>query len=307
MKNTIGIGIDIGGTFIKYGIVDAKGKAYWETKRPTQAQTSQQQIIQNIITSAKEALTQAKSLGLNSKSIGIGTPGLVDKNGMILGGADNLIDWVQVPLKAIVEEAIGLPTSLANDADMMAMGEYSQSKTKAATVIFITLGTGIGGAMIINGQLFQGHFGLGGELGVFPMLLEGKVQNWEDIAATSAMVKRYQSRCYDEELKGKVNGEYIIQKYLEGEGLAKEIIEESTNYIAMGIAGYVNIFNPQRIIIGGGISDAGDFFIEKIKEKVKLYAFEPCLKGVQISAATLGNRAGFIGAGVLGLERAIGG
>ncbi|MEM7367953.1 MAG: ROK family protein [Bacteroidota bacterium] len=299
MANQAGIGIDIGGTSIKYGIVNQAGRVYWEAKKPTNAQTSRQEVEQNIIDTAKEAVQKAKERGLAIVSIGLGTPGLVTKGGVVLGGADNLIDWNNVPLGRLLHTEIGLPTYVRNDADMMAIGEVYAGNTNATTAIFITLGTGIGGAMIINGELFSGHFGLGGELGVFPMMIDGRVQNWEELASTSAMVNRYRSRSPNKDAD--IDGQYIVQQYRDHEPLAIETINQSTQFIGMGIAGYINIFNPEMVIIGGGISEAGDFFIEKIKASLPTYALQACLQHVKIVPAKLGNRAGLIGAGMYGL------
>ena len=237
------------------------------------------------------------------QAIGVGTPGLVNKQGIVLGGADNIIGWENVPLGQLIQEQLFLPTFVGNDADMMAIGEVNIAGNKAATAIFITLGTGIGGAIIINGQLFSGHFGLGGELGVFPMVINDKVQYWEDVASTVAMVKKYQAKYSDR--TAKIDGKYIVEKYLAKEPLAIEVINETTHLIGMGIAGYINIFNPEVVIIGGGISEAGDFFLEKIKAQLPKYALPPCLQSVQIIRASLGNRAGFIGAGIYGLNEII--
>ena len=301
MKNQTSIGIDIGGTSIKYGIVNQVGTVLWEHKRPTKASTSRQEVEQNIIAAALEAKVQAEELGLNIEVIGIGTPGLVNKQGIVLGGADNIKGWENVPLSQFVQKALTIPTFAGNDADMMAVGEVNVAGHNAVTAIFITLGTGIGGAMIINGQLFSGHFGLGGELGVFPMVIDGKVQNWEEVASTTAMVRKYQMQCSNKTIK--IDGKYIVRQYLSKEVLATEVMNETTHLIGMGIAGYINIFNPEMVIIGGGISDAGDFFIAKIKAHLPKYTLQPCLRNVQVIRANLGNRAGFIGAGIYGLKQ----
>ncbi len=299
MTTQAGIGIDIGGTSIKYGIVNIEGKVYWEAKKPTKAKTSRHEVEQNIIDAAKDAYSKANELGLSIKSIGVGTPGLVTNDGTVLGGADNIIDWDNLPLRQLLHNQLSLPVYVKNDADMMAIGEIYTTKTKTTTAILFTLGTGIGGAMIINGQLFSGHFGLGGELGVFPMMIDGKVQNWEEVASTTAMVNWYKNKC--PHIEEEINGNYIVLKYLENEQLAIETINHFSHLVGMGIAGYINVFNPEMVVIGGGISEAGDFFIEKIKMHISKYALKPCLQDVEIILAKLGNRAGLIGAGIYGL------
>ncbi|MFT4536715.1 MAG: glucokinase [Saprospiraceae bacterium] len=299
MADQVGIGIDIGGTSIKYGIVNIEGTIEWEAQKPSNAQSSRPKVEGNIIAGIKEAFQKAKGLGVKVRSIGVGTPGLVTQQGIVLGGGDNIIDWDNIPLRKIIEDQLGLPTFVRNDADMMAIGEVYAFKIKPTTAIFFTIGTGIGGAMIINGKLFSGHFGLGGELGVFPIMIDGKVRNWEEVASTAAMVNAYREKC--QETDAEINGKYIVKQYLEKESIAIETINKSTHLIGMGIAGYINIFNPEMVIIGGGISEAGDFFIEKIKAYAHEYALEPCVQNVKIISASLGNRAGFVGAGIYGL------
>lgn len=303
----VAIGIDIGGTAIKYGLVGVDGSVFWSSERPTRAKSSRKEVESNILSAAKEAQQAAKSLKLKVNSVGVGTPGLVNNQNLVLGGADNIVNWVNVPLGELVRNHLDLPTFVANDADMMAMGEFVLNKEGKDTIIYITLGTGIGGAIFVNGELFQGHNGLGGELGVFPMIVNDRVLNWEDVASTSALIKMYKDRCKDEQLKPKINGKYILKKYHEDELLAKDVISVFTEFVAMGLAGYVNVFNPKKIIIGGGISAAGEFFIEKIKLGVEKFAIKECYKDVEILAAKLENNAGFIGAGIYANKKLING
>jgi len=303
MEQSGGIGIDLGGTSIKYGLVGQNKKVYWNSKKPTKAQTSSQEVIDNILRAIIETTNQAKQLNFRVKSIGIGTPGLVKDNKTIIGGAYNIADWINIPLGNIVSEKMKLPVFVGNDADMMGIGEFAASQSASDdTVLFITLGTGIGGAIFIKGEIFTGHYGFGGELGVFPMLMNGEVVKWEDIASTSAMVNFYKKQCHND-IKDKVNGKFITKKYFEQEPLALQIIEKSSEYIALGLAGYINALNPKKVVIGGGISGAGEFFINKIKEKVKLFAIKECLDNVQIEPAKLGNKAGFIGAALFALKK----
>ena len=301
MMQSAGIGIDIGGTSIKYGLVGLNKEIYWKSEKPTKASTSSKQVVENILEAVVETINEAEKLNINVKSVGIGTPGLVKDNNIIIGGADNITDWVNVPLGNIISKKVNLPTYVGNDADMMGMGEFSVSQSAPNdTVLFITLGTGIGGAIFINGKLFNGHYGLGGELGVLPLIVDNKLYYWEDVASTSAMVRFYKEASTNK--NEKIDGKQIIAKYFEGDLLAIEVIEKTTNFIGMGLAGYVNIFNPKKIVIGGGVSQAGDFFIEKIKQYTRKYVLAESFENVEIQAASLGNNAGFIGASLFALN-----
>lgn len=302
MKKLVGIGIDIGGTSIKYGLVNTSGDILWDSTKPTLARTSRKEIVENIYEAVNETVQIAMKSKLHVASVGIGTPGIVKDKNIVLGAADNLTDWIDVPLGDLIREQVNLPTCVANDADMMAIGEFSKSGFMDETVLFLTLGTGIGGALIIKGKLFQGHYGMGGEFGMFPMVVNGQILNWEDVASTSAMVKLYLNQC-DKKIKDAVNGIYIAQRYLENQPLAVHVVEKVTRYIALGISGYVNALNPSKIIIGGGISSAGDFFIDKIRKKLSEFALRESLENVNIVRAKLGNKAGFVGAALYGLKQ----
>lgn len=299
MKQQVGLGIDIGGTAIKYGLVDLTGRLYYDQKINFNAQVSKSHTQSKIFQITENSLKRAHMLDLEIVSIGIGSPGLVNAEGLILGGALQLVDWENIPLKELMEDVFSLPTAVKNDADMMAIGEASFSGELDSTSIFFTFGTCIGGAMIIKGSLFSGHFGLGGELGFFPMFVNGKVQAWEDLASTQAMINRYQLKSKDKLTS--VDGEYILAQYKLKEPLAMDVLGETIRYISMGIAGYISVFNPKTVFIGGGISQAGDFFLELIRSEVPKYTLSPCLENVSIKRATLGNKAGLIGAGLYGL------
>ena len=301
MSKKVGIGIDLGGTAIKYGLVTEDGTVVWNSKKPTNANSSREEIEQNILDAVFECIANCKQLNFEAVSVGIGTPGLVKDKNIILGAAFNLKDWENVPLGTIIQEKVNLPTFIANDADMMGLGEFTSGGCKSDTIVYITLGTGIGGALFINGDLFQGHFGLGGELGVMPMVINDEVLNWEDVASTTAMVQLYQTQC-DVSIKDKVDGKFITQRFNEGESLAIKVVNQIVKNVALGVASYVNILNPKKVVIGGGISNAGEFFIDKIKENVQQYAYKECMKNVSIERAKLGNTAGLVGAAIFGLN-----
>jgi len=288
--DTVFIGIDIGGTSIKYAAV-ANGEILWSDTKPTNASLSRDELISNI----HDCVNKIQSLKYDIKAVGIGTPGLVDVNtGFVKGGAFNLPDWENLPLGQIMKDKTGLPVFVDNDANLMGLGEYSQQSNLGKNVIFITIGTGIGGAIIINGELYRGSNFAGGELGCIPMKIDGIEGFWEDFASTTAMVKSYKDKKGD--ASGEIDGKYILEQYSIGEPLAKEIVEQNTQLLGQGIAAYINIFNPDNIIIGGGISEAGDVYIDKIRYNAFKYAMKDCKEGVNISAAKLGNKAGFLGA-----------
>ena len=121
------------------------------------------------------------------------------------------------------------------------------------------------------------------------------------MASTTAMVQLYQKQC-DASIKDQVNGKFIIQRFNDNEMLAREVVNQTAKNVALGVASYINILNPKKVVIGGGISNAGDFFIDKIKENTQLYALKECMENVSIEGAKLGNAAGLVGAAIFGLN-----
>jgi glucokinase len=291
--------IDLGGTFIKYGVVNSKGDILYENKVPTPAE-ERDKVIEALIECIKEA-----SAKHDVSCIGLGSPGLIDVDtGYIVGGAPQIQGWDDFPLAKIVEEKTGLSVYVDNDANLMGLGEYRFGNNKGLkNLVFLTIGTGIGAALIINGELYRGGFFAGGEVGYMPFKKGDELGYWEDFGSTKAMVENY----LESQAKGKdrvdVNGEFILAKVSEGEERATNAFIEHIDVLGQGIAVLVSVLNPEKIVIGGGISEAGNFYIDSITERVKQYAAEECYGSLQIEAAALGNKAGFLGAGYYALSR----
>ncbi|GAA5225278.1 ROK family protein [Membranihabitans marinus] len=290
------IGVDLGGTSIKYAAVDESGAVLWQGKKATEAQMATPHILQNIVTAIEEARAGVRDTGCEILGVGMGSPGVIDiHSGQVLGEANNLNGWNGLMLADAITEAVGLPVFIDNDANLMGLGEFSFGQNiRERQVLFVTIGTGIGGAIFMNGELYRGHRFAGGELGGLVMEYEGKVGYWEDFASTSALVARYQEK--DGHSEESMDGYTIFQRYIKGEALASEVLLEQSRLIGMGLASLVNIFNPQRIIVGGGISEAGPIYLQLIEKAMLQYSMPTAVKDCILSAAEFGNQAGFLGA-----------
>ncbi len=308
MKYTIGI--DIGGTSIKYSLVEETGTPLFEDKIPSQATVSKDAVIAQIRKAIQEAIDYANSKKIKVAGIGIGTPGIIDSTQrVILGGAENIKGWEKLKLADIIEKEFDLPVLLANDANAMALGETLYGAGQGCkNIVFLTIGTGIGGAIIINGKLFSGYDNRGGELGHVPFIANGKqcacgsIGCFEAYASTSALINRFMEQTENADKKQfeeEVDGELIVRLYKEGDPIAKNCMEEHCDFVGHGIGGFINIFSPELVIVGGGISEAGEFYIEKIRESAFRYAMADCAVNTKIVAAKLGNKAGYIGAAAL--------
>lgn len=299
----LSIGIDLGGTNIKYALVAEGGEIRWSAECPTQADQPRDQLIERLATCIRECQQEAGDMKV--QAVGIGTSGLVNiETGVVLGGAPNLPDWHDLPLGQMLKDRTSLPIYVDNDANLMGLGEYVFGLNKEGqNMLMLTIGTGIGGAIIINGALYRGANYAGAELGCLPWTLEEKSGYWEDFASTSALVRNYRNAV--EINPANANGRLIVEKYQQRDPIAMEVMQAHFSILGQGIGGLVNIFNPEHVIIGGGISEAGPFYITEIENKCQQYALPDCLRGVTFSAARLGNKAGFMGAAYFALQQSM--
>ena len=313
MTKKYAIGIDLGGTSVKYALIDNEGVFHFQGKLPSKADISAEAVIGQLVTACKETMASAQQLGVTIEGIGIGTPGIVDEtNRIVLGGAARLLGWKEddhLNLADRIEAETHLPVQMGNDANLMGLGETMYGAGQGArNVVFLTVGTGIGGAVVIDGKLFNGFANRGTELGHVPLIANGEpcacgsIGCLEHYASTSALVRRFSKRAAEagRSFSGEeINGELIVRLYKEGDKLATECLDEHCDFLGHGIAGFINIFSPQRIVIGGGLSEAGDFYIQKVSERAHRYVMADCAVNTRIMAASLGNKAGSIGAASL--------
>ena len=310
MTKKYAIGIDLGGTSVKYALIDNEGVFHFQGKLPSKADISAEAVIGQLVTACKETMASAQLLGVTIEGIGIGTPGIVDEtNRIVLGGAENIKGWENLNLADRIEAETHLPVQMGNDANLMGLGETMYGAGQGArNVVFLTVGTGIGGAVVIDGKLFNGFANRGTELGHVPLIANGEpcacgsIGCLEHYASTSALVRRFNNRAAEagRSFSGEeINGELIVRLYKEGDKLATECLDEHCDFLGHGIAGFINIFSPQRIVIGGGLSEAGDFYIQKVSERAHRYVMADCAVNTRIMAASLGNKAGSIGAASL--------
>lgn len=306
-KTRYAIGIDLGGTAIKYGICSREGEIVREFSRPTHADSPVDAILEHLIEAAEEALAFARSQGMSIDAIGLGTPGSVDvEEGFLKGNTPNFKHWRNVPIKRRMEDRLQIPVFVDNDANVMAFGEARFGAGQGSDqVVCITLGTGIGGGVIIDGKLFRGSMYAGAELGHMSICYNGHpcrcggVGCWERYASATAMIEHYAQLNPDDPVS---DTRTIFERYHASEPAAQQVVETEIRMVAVGIANLINIFNPRKIIIGGGVSEAGDWFVERIAGAARERAMEPALENLEIVRATLGNKAGWLGAAAFALS-----
>ncbi len=298
------VGIDLGGTAVKYALVASDGDVLFSGKLPSRAAEGAAAVGQQIVVAARSCCDEAARGGLHLAGVGIGTPGVVSPEGIVVGGAENIPGWENVNLAKLLGDVTGLPVRVENDANLMALAETLYGAARGASdVVFLTIGTGIGGGVLIGGRLFGGFRNRGTELGHITLKCDGEpcacgsVGCFEHYASTAALVRRYRERCLAAGIvPAAQDGEMLVGLYHAGDLMAVAALEEHWEFMSLGVASLINIFAPQRVVIGGGISEAGEFYFAALRERVARRVIPVCGGTTQIVAATLGNRAGCLGA-----------
>ncbi len=298
MKN---IGIDIGGTFIKSAIADEKGKILISSKTPT---PKDGRLIPSAVLKVSHEMSDKLKIDFGEiNSIGIGTTGVCDsKNGIVVSSA-NIENYSNLHICELIEKETGKDTFLDNDANCAALGEYVLSG-ECDSFVFITLGTGVGGGIVLSGKLLRGINCAAGEIGHMTIVKNGEKCNcgrygcWERYASVSALVKSAVAAG----MKGEVNGKTIFEYYKKGDDIARDVVTNWLEYVSEGICNTINIFQPDVVVIGGGVSREGDLILNPIKEFVKensMTGRSQELLQTDIRISKLFNDAGVVGASFL--------
>ncbi len=300
------IGLDLGGTFLKYALGNSDAQLLIKGKKPTKADQPKEAIFAVIFQAIDELISQAEELGGRVVAIGFGSPGAVDfEHGRLMGNTPNIADWGDADLRSTIEGRYGIPLWADNDANVMTLAEARQGAAKGLRhVIALTLGTGIGGGIIIEGELYRGINYAGAELGHITIKFDGEPCNCggigciEQYASAPAMVRNYLDKIArsGKPAPQKVSTETIFGQAKEGVAEAIATIDETCEFLGAALASILNIFNPQIIVIGGGVADAGDDFIKQIWNAMKRRAMPPSLIDLKLVRAQLGNDAGMVGA-----------
>ena len=309
------IGVDIGGTNIKIALVDFDGKIIYSNTTPTRAEMGYEAGINNIKQAIKD-LAQETKMDLKSiEAIGFGLPGQIDYKAGIVKNLPNIPGWVNVPLAKIIEEEFSIPTRLDNDVRCAALGELNFGAGKGCeNLICITVGTGIGSGIILNGKLVRGASNAAGEIGHIKMTMNdgplcgcgdyGCFEAYASGPAIVTMAKEYisggKSAKYKEMATDGIISPYIVaQAALQGDAVSIQIFKQMGKIIGLGLSSVINLLNPEKIIIGGGVADAGDILLDPIKQTIKERTMPIQAQAVEIVPAQLANTAGVIGASLL--------
>ena len=305
------IGVDVGGTKIAAGVVDEEGAILARTRVPTPADP--QWAVGAIADAIKELRAEHEVT-----AVGVGAPGYIDRDRSTVIMAPN-IAWENEPLKTRIEDLVHLPTVIENDANAAAWGEFRfGAAAQHNDMIMITVGTGIGGGIVLDGRMYRGSFGVAGEIGHLNMIPEGipcgcgSKGCWEQYASGRALRRYGRERAAADPVLGKrllelnegiaetITGSQITQAAEEGDPLALEVYDELADWLGRGMGDLASLFDPAVFVLGGGVADSGSLLLDPVAK-----AFEKHLIGgvhrprAEVVLASLGSAAGIAGAGDL--------
>lgn len=299
------IGIDIGGTKINFAIVNEDGSLENKFRIPTPAFAGREEFMDTLEVNIEELLEKYEVCG-----IGVGVPGLQDVENGIAIFAGNCPALKDTPVVEMLQRKFNMPVYIDNDVRVATLGEFWFGAGKnAETLICITLGTGIGSGIIIKGKLWRGTNYVAGEIGHTRLR-----ENWlsstlgmdgtlEAISSGPAIATAYEKLIKGEKMDGMVDtslkASEVADKAKSGDEMALRVFQEAGYYLGIGVANYVNIINPELVIIGGGLADVGDLLLKPAYITYQKYATEVAKRICRITMAELGNDAGVAGAGAM--------
>lgn len=311
------IGIDLGGTTIKGALVNAAGEILHETRVDTEKNNSNA-LLNQIVEMVKNLhhLTDNRAA-----SIGIGVPGLVNLKTNRIEVMPNLPDLSDFDVPAVLSETTGLPCAIDNDADAAAYAEHQAGVAKGKKeVFFVSLGTGVGAGLILDGKVYRGANGFAGEFGhmtIDPEGIEcscGNIGCLETIASAPSIVRRMRSRLKRDRTSSlsllviprdrELTAEDIANAAKSGDEMSQLIMERTGMFLGIALAAVVNLLNLEMIVMGGGVMAAGDLILKPTINETRRRAFPPSFRGCEIVSASLGPSAGVIGAALIGRDYA---
>lgn len=307
-------GVDVGGTTVKMGLFDETGVVLDKWEIPTVKDNGGEKVLPDV---AKSILSKMEEKGISQEDvagIGMGVPGAIDDAGTLVGGAVN-IGWGVFNIPEVMGQYFNIPIKAANDANVAAFGEMWQGGGKGySNMVAVTLGTGVGGGIIINGNILTGATGAGGEIGHIH-IEDNETETCgcknhgclEQYASATGIVRLAKRRLAKDDTasvlrEGELSAKAVWDAVKANDAVAIEIANQFGEYLGKGLAAVAAVVNPEVFVIGGGVSKAGDILLSYVEPAFGKYVFYPC-KGAKFALAKLGNDAGIYGAAGLVLKK----
>ena len=297
-------GVDVGGTTVKLGLFNDEGQVLDKWEIPTVKDNGGEKVLPDIAASIKNKMQEKNITAADLVGVGIGAPGAVNAEGFMVNGAVN-IGWGSFDLAETLKKELDLPVTVkaGNDANVAALGEMWQGGGKGySNLVAVTLGTGVGGGIIIDGRILTGTNGAGGEIGHIH-IEDGCLEQYASATGVTRLANRRLAKDDAPSVLrgGEISAKTVFDAVKAGDRVAIEIAEQFGEYLGKGLAVVANVVDPQIFVIGGGVSKAGDILFKYIEPSYKKCAFGPC-KQAKFALATLGNDAGIYGAAALVLK-----
>jgi len=310
------IGVDIGRNSIKIAVVKIHGEVIAAKSYPLDHPQSRDYIIAKLLQAIRDIRQTVAPEGVNPICVGTAAKGFIDHNsGIVIGPDQGIEGWTNVPLAKIINQEIGLPAYVGNDANMMTIAEHRFGAARGFNnIIFVALRTGIGGGIIINGKLYRGINNAGGEVGQMIINFDDGISDkgirgsYEHFASASAIVRRYQEEIGATEIMNEkpLSCREIFELSYTNSPIAVKVVKENAELVGIGLANLISIFAPEIIVLGGGMSEANDSYLRMIKESAFSNSLENCRSEVKIERAHLGSSASLLGSAYYGMTRLAG-
>ncbi len=309
------LAIDLGGTKIAAALISPDNRVMDKIYSPTLVSEGPQPVTSRIFSMIDRLLSQGNTDAAQLYGIAIAAAGAIDTDKGLVTSSPNLPGWLNIPLRDMIRKRYGADTCLLNDASAAALGEHRLGAGRGMTnLIYLTVSTGIGGGIIVNGELYSGTSGCAGEIGHMTIDANGPECNCgnfgclEVLASGTAVANEAKRRIKEGEqskltdiVSGDPEGitaEKVAMAAQGGDRLATAVISRAATYLGVGMANLVNIFNPEMIIVGGGLSKMGELLLGPARQAVKQRAFPLCAGAVRIVTSELGDEAGVLGAAI---------
>ncbi len=307
-------GIDLGGTKVLALVGTADGQVLGERLVPTRAADGPEAVVDAMVSAVQGAIKEAKVSPSAVAATGVASAGAIDHGRGVVVSSPNLPGWDQVPLVAMLRQRLDTPVALDNDANLAALAEHRLGAGRGAhNLLFITVSTGVGGGIIINDHLYRGAMGYAGEVGHITVKADGPECKCgsrgclESLVSGTALAREAQSRLRSGEPSllqemargrgaGAITAKLLFDALHQGDGLARTVVNEAILYLAHGLTSLVNILNPDRLIIGGGLSQQWEAYIQPAVELMREQAFAEMGRDLPVTPPELGVSAGALGA-----------
>ena len=308
------LAIDIGGTKLAAGIVDSEGRILARGEVPTLAAEGLEPVLGRIAELGRDLLSRPEVADVSVHRVGVGCAGPVDLKAGIVFNPPNLPGWVRVPLIDHLQQALALPAVLENDANAAALGEFRYGAGRGAqTIVYLTVSTGIGGGIILNGKVWHGLKDAAGEVGHMTVCPDGPVCGCGNRGCLEAMSSgtSIARRAREAVTAGRktalseipaLTSADVVQLAQQGDPVARGVWESAVTYLGIGVGAVITILAPERVVIGGGVTKAGDYLFQPLREEVRRRVKLVPVESVPILPAALGPDVGILGAAAVALD-----